>query len=80
MRHIRSRIRPIGRHEVDIGKQDVTNEIAALEQETGRDPASSFRPSGDSRRRKQPLSESACGDVEIRYAWNFSEAELLKRR
>ena len=69
---------PVGWQKVDVGKQKVAREIAALQQESRRYPALTSCPTGDRRRRKQLLPEGARRGVEVGNAGTVSSPSFRK--
>ena len=66
-----------GGRKLMFGKQHVAREIAAFEQQAGRDPALALRPSRHGRRREKLLPQRARDGIEVRHAGNTREAEFL---
>src|SRR5205823_3138973 len=67
---------PVRRKKADVGKQNVTREISAFEEQTRRDPALASSPARDCRRREELLSKRAGCRIEVRYAGHALESEL----
>jgi len=60
-----------------IREHHILREVAALDQQRGRDPGPALRPTGDGRRMKQMLAQRAGNLVEVGHAGNFLQSKPL---